>query len=179
MVCPKCNHKQIFDFIKCPKCGRDVNGESDINNKTYCPSCGANIRPDDAFCPKCGKKLSIPESPQKDPPDIELESYDQDIELESTHQDNDSLRSTKKSKKVKIGCISIAVLFFLFIVLPLMCYHSNGDSSDPIDRQAREELNQEKEQEREKYREQEKENYELQEKAKVEQRKEELKNQGY
>ena len=80
MVCPKCNHKQIFDFAICPKCGNNLNEESNINCITICPSCSANINNDDVFCPKCGIKLSILEIPQKNPPEILNDSSHDEID---------------------------------------------------------------------------------------------------
>ncbi|MCE1187619.1 MAG: hypothetical protein LWX56_00640 [Ignavibacteria bacterium] len=135
-----------------------------------CESCNAHLNIGDIFCSKCGAKQNDSEKTQLKP--TENNSV-------PSIQNNLPLQDTPKSNKLKIGCISIAVLFFLFILLPLMCHHSSDRNDNSIDRQAKEELNQEKEQEREKYRQQEKENYELQKEAEVKQRKEELRKQGY
>jgi uncharacterized protein YbaR (Trm112 family) len=53
MKCTKCNHKQMFDFMICPKCGYDLNAE---NERKYA------IFPKKVTCPQCRQELELAEN---------------------------------------------------------------------------------------------------------------------
>lgn len=73
MRCPSCGAKIADDALECPTCHAavDVTRKISLSGASWCPSCGALVRPGAEACPSCGASLRR-DAPRRRTRDLDL-----------------------------------------------------------------------------------------------------------